>query len=98
MMVPVIFFTDVQAVLFPNKDRSSPVILYSSLLLKPFGLQLVYFIGFNMKKMNEDNAKKILMMLDRINKEIDFLGNAILKDKVEPVPVHVNRNGRFRIS
>lgn len=47
--------------------------------------------------MNKDNARKILKMLDRINQELDFLGNAILREKVEPVPVRVKNEDKFRI-
>ena len=47
--------------------------------------------------MNKENAIKILKMLDRLNEEIDFMGKAILREKLKPVPVHVKNNNKFRV-
>jgi len=52
----------------------------------------------NLKNMTREHAKKVLMLLDRINQEIDILGNAIRTTKLNPmpVPVHGNVKNRFR--
>lgn len=45
--------------------------------------------------MNKEQAKKVLMMLNRINQEIDMLGNAILNKNLKPIPVRA-KSGRFK--
>lgn len=46
--------------------------------------------------MNKDHAKKVLKMLDRLNQEIDLLGNIILKNKMKPIPVRIKIKDGFR--
>ena len=45
--------------------------------------------------MNKEQAKKVLMMLNRISQEIDILGNAFLNKSLKPIPVRV-KSGRFK--
>lgn len=47
--------------------------------------------------MDKKQAKKVLAMLDKINDEINILGNIILKRKLKPVPVPIKTKDRFRI-
>ena len=47
--------------------------------------------------MNSKEAKKVLLMLEKINREIDILGNIITKPKLKPIPVPVNQRKGFRI-
>lgn len=42
--------------------------------------------------MNKVQAKKVLRMLERINQEIDLLGNVILNRKLKPSAIPVKRN------
>lgn len=60
------------------------------------GRYIVYLIDFKKIKMDMNQANRVLAMLDRINKEIDVIGNIILKRKVKPVPVPVRSKGGFR--
>ena len=46
--------------------------------------------------MNKEKAKKILMVLNRINQEIDILGNKLLNKQLKPAPVKVKSPGNFR--
>lgn len=39
--------------------------------------------------MNKEKAKKIMMVLDRINQEIDFLGKVMAPKSPAPQPVRV---------
>jgi len=39
--------------------------------------------------MNREQAKKLLKMLDRINQEIDLLGEMIVNNKLRHVPIPV---------
>ncbi len=52
----------------------------------------------NFKNMNKEHAKRVLMLLERINQEIDILGSAILKTKLNPIPVRVKGNVKSRFS
>ena len=47
--------------------------------------------------MKSKQAKKVLMMLDRIGQEIDVLGNIILQRRIKTVPVPVKNKDRFKI-
>ena len=46
--------------------------------------------------MNKEQAKKVLKMLDRINQEIDLLGNTIFNPALKPAPIKVKSTGKFR--
>ena len=46
--------------------------------------------------MNKIQAKKVLLMLDRISQEIDILGNTILNNPLKPVPMSVKNTEKFR--
>lgn len=46
--------------------------------------------------MNKEQGKKILMMLDRINQEIDLVGNAILNKTLKPTPIGVKGTNKIR--
>jgi len=46
--------------------------------------------------MNSKQAKRVLMMLDRIGQEIDLLGNIILQRKIKPIPVIVKGKDRIK--
>ena len=46
--------------------------------------------------MNKEQAKKILLMLDRINQEIDLLGNTILNKTLKPAPIRVKGTDKIR--
>lgn len=46
--------------------------------------------------MNKEQAKRVLLMLDRINQEIDLLGNTILNKSLKPAPVKVKITDKFR--
>ena len=46
--------------------------------------------------MNKEQAKKILLMLDRINQEIDLVGNAILNKTLKPAPIGVKGTNKIR--
>ena len=39
--------------------------------------------------MDRMRAKSILMMLDKINKEIDILGRILINNQLKPAPVRV---------
>jgi hypothetical protein len=39
--------------------------------------------------MNRLKAKSILVMLDKINKEIDVLAKMLVSDQLKPVPVRI---------
>ena len=41
-------------------------------------------------------AKRVLEMLDRINREIDLLGNILVPKKTKPVPVMAKHRDRFK--
>lgn len=45
-----------------------------------------------MKRMDKMKAKGILAMLNRINQQIDLVGKILVTNKVEPIPVRINRN------
>ena len=47
--------------------------------------------------MNRNRARKVLQMLDRLNQEIDYLGNIILQNKTKPVPVPAKAKNRRSI-
>ena len=47
-------------------------------------------------EMNKEKAKKVMMVLDRINREIDFLGKVIVPKTPNPAPVRVKSWDRFR--
>lgn len=47
--------------------------------------------------MDRNHARKVLKMLDRINQEIDLLGNLILQNKTKPVPVPIKAKNRRSI-
>ena len=48
--------------------------------------------------MNRTQAKKVLQMLERINQEIDLLGNVILNKGLKhvPIPVKDQNIGKFK--
>jgi hypothetical protein len=46
--------------------------------------------------MNKEQAKRALVILDRINQEIDVLGNSILNKSLKPAPVKVKITDKFR--
>ena len=46
--------------------------------------------------MNKLQAKKVLLMLTRINQEIDLLGNIVLNKTLKPVPVKVKNTDKYR--
>ena len=51
--------------------------------------------NLNTNRMNKEQAKKVLMMLNRINQEIDIIGNAILNKNLKPIPVRV-KSAKFK--
>ncbi len=46
--------------------------------------------------MNKEQAKRVLVMLDRVNQEIDLLGSIILNKSLRPVPVKAKIANKFR--
>jgi hypothetical protein len=46
--------------------------------------------------MNKEKAKKALLMLDKINQEIDLLGNTIFNKTLKPAPIKVKSSDKFR--
>ncbi|MCG8306724.1 MAG: hypothetical protein MI975_04975 [Cytophagales bacterium] len=44
--------------------------------------------------MSKEHAKKILVILDRVNQELDLLGNIIMQNKLKPIPVPVEHKNR----
>jgi hypothetical protein len=47
--------------------------------------------------MNKKQVKKVLLMLDRINQEIDILGNMMFNASLKPVPIKVKDENKFRV-
>lgn len=41
--------------------------------------------------MNRERAKTVLMKIERINQEIELLGNLILRNKLKPLPIPVKQ-------
>lgn len=46
--------------------------------------------------MNKERAKRILLMLDRINQEIDVLGKTIFNKNLKPAPIKVKSTDKIR--
>lgn len=46
--------------------------------------------------MNKEKAKKVLLMLDRINQEIDLLGNMIFNKALKPASIKVKSKDKIR--
>ena len=47
--------------------------------------------------MNKKQVKEVLLILDRINQEIDILGNMMFNASLKPVPIKVKSEDKFRI-
>lgn len=45
--------------------------------------------------MKQSQLKKILQVLDKLNQEIDVLGNSVLKTPLKPMPIPVRTNKRL---
>jgi hypothetical protein len=44
--------------------------------------------------MDRMKAKRVLMMLDKLNKEIDLLGKILINNQYKPIPVRVKIQNR----
>ena len=66
--------------------------IHKSIFLEPFACIKSISIGTKQNIMNKIRAQKVLMLLDRINKEIDILGHALLKNTLKPVPLKAKDN------